>query len=109
LLAKKVVSNKHHEALPYVEIPAFMAELRQWEGVVARAIEFTILTASRTEETTGATWDEIDLGAKLWTVPDWRMKARREHRVPLSGTAIALLEALPRLDNWVFQRIQGEA
>ena len=80
------------EAMPYGSVPAFMAELRERPGVAARALEFLILTAMRREEAVAATWDEIDLENGLWIVPATRMKARREHRVPLvtaSGGAAA--------------------
>jgi integrase len=87
---------QHHKALPFAELPAFMAELSQREGVAARALEFTILTAARTGETIGATWGEIDLKGSTWTVPAHRMKAHREHRVPLSDRALEILRALPR-------------
>jgi integrase len=82
----------HHAALPFDQMPAFLATLQGREGMAARALEFTILTAARTAEVLGATWDEIDADAKVWTVPAKRMKAGREHRVPLSGPALALLE-----------------
>src|SRR5262245_17835288 len=73
----------HLAALPYVELPAFMAELRNRDSISARALEFTILTAARTGETIGAMWGEIDLRARTWTVPANRMKAGAEHKVPL--------------------------
>ena len=73
--------------------PQFMAELRQRQGVSARALEFTILTAARTGEVIGATWDEIDLDGKAWTIPAERMKSGREHRVPLSARVVELLAA----------------
>ena len=84
---------KHHSALPYPRVGAFMATLRREEGTAARCLEFTILTAARTGEAVGAKWEEIDLKAALWTVPASRIKARREHRVPLSAPALALLKA----------------
>lgn len=87
----KVAKVEHHAALPYAELPAFMAALRQREGVGALALEFAILTAARTGEVTGATWDEVDLDQKTWTVPPGRMKASAEHRVPFSGAALAVL------------------
>jgi integrase len=90
---------EHHAALPYAELPAFMAELRQREGVAAQALEFTILTAARTGEVIGARWDEIDLKAGVWTVPAGRMKAGKEHRIPLSSRAVELLEDLYREDG----------
>jgi integrase len=94
----EVAKVEHHPALPYLELPAFMAELRKREGVAASALEFLILTAARTGEVTGARWSEVDLDAKVWTVPAGRMKGGREHRVPLSGSADALLRALYRED-----------
>ena len=84
----KVRRVQHHPALPYSEIGAFMAELRKQEGVAALALELLILTASRTGEVIGARWSEIDLQKRLWTVPAERIKAGREHRVPLSSLAI---------------------
>jgi integrase len=103
----KVSKVKHHAALPYAELPTFLARLRAQEGIGARALEFTILTAARTAETIGAQSPEIDLGKKLWTVPAARMKAGKEHRVPLSSRAVALLEAAKALrtpdGEFVFQ------
>jgi integrase len=84
----KVRKVEHHAALPYAELPDFMVALREQEGVGARALEFTILTAARTGEAIGALWDEIDLPGKLWTVPASRMKAGKEHRVPLSARTL---------------------
>ena len=95
---------EHHPALPYIEIPAFMSELRQRGGIGARALEFTILTAARTGEALGARFYEFDLDRKLWTVPASRMKGGREHRVPLSSKAIDVVKemALIRLNDFVF-------
>lgn len=93
----KVAKVKHHEALPYREIGSFMTEARTKEGISARALEFTILNAVRTNEAIGAKWPEIDEDAGMWTIPPERMKGGREHRVPLSEAAIALLKALPRV------------
>lgn len=95
---------KHHPALPYAEMPAFMANLRQRNGLGAKALEFTILTACRTNEALRATWQEIDLDKSTWTIPADRMKAGREHRVPLSPAAIALLRPLKigGPTDWVF-------
>jgi len=93
----KVAKVKHHEALPYREIASFMTEAREKEGISARALEFTILNAVRTNETIGAKWPEIDIDAGMWTIPPERMKGGREHRVPLSEASIALLKALPRI------------
>jgi integrase len=87
---------RNHPALPYAEIPLFMAELRDREGISARALEFLILTASRTAEVLGATWNEFDLINKLWLIPAERMKASREHRIPLSEAAIDVLKSLPK-------------
>jgi integrase len=96
----------HHGALPFADAPEFMAKLRARPALAARALEFTILTAARTGETIGAAWGEIDMEAKLWTVPASRMKAKAEHRVPLSPTALALLRALrpeePQPDAFIF-------
>jgi integrase len=92
----RVKPVKHHAALPYAEIPNFMAELRDRDSISARALELTILTAARTGEVTGARWPEFDFAARTWTVPGERMKARREHRIPLSDRALEILAALPR-------------
>lgn len=92
---QKVAKTVHHPALDYADLPAFMGELRSRDGMAARALEFLILTATRTGETTGVTWQEIDLEARQWTIPAERMKAGREHRVPLSEAAMAILAALP--------------
>jgi integrase len=97
LLAKPDKIIKHLAALPHSEMNRFMTALRSLPQTSASAaLEFTILTAARTNEVIGATWDEIDLGARIWTVPPERMKVREEHRVPLSSAAIALLKELPR-------------
>jgi integrase len=90
----KVRKVEHHAALPFAELPGFLAALREQEGIAARALEFTILTAARTGETILARWDEIDLLDKVWIVPAGRMKAGREHRVPLSARALAILEEM---------------
>jgi integrase len=84
-------NRTHHAALPFDEVPAFVARLRNTGGISARALEFAILTAARTGEVLGAVWQEFDLEGKLWTVPATRMKAGREHRVPLSDRAMAIL------------------
>jgi len=91
------LSRGNHAALPYSDVPTFMARLRDAKGVGALALEFTILTAARSGETRGATWSEIDLAAKLWTIPAARMKAGKEHRVPLTARAIAILEQVALL------------
>jgi integrase len=87
----RVRGVEHHPALPYQEIAAFMARLRQLDGADARALEFVVLTAARRAEVLGARWQEINLAERLWIVPPERMKAHKEHRVPLSDAAMALL------------------
>lgn len=87
----------HHPAMPYAEVPAFMAELSRNGSVSALALRFLILTATRTNEVLQARWPEIDLEAAVWTIPADRMKARREHRVPLSDATLTVLDALPRV------------
>lgn len=99
---RKVRRVRNHPAMPYDELPTFMAELGARAGVSARALEFTILTAARTGETIGARWPEIDFEAATWTIAGERMKAGKEHRVPLSGRALELLESLPREGEFVF-------
>jgi integrase len=96
---RKIAKVKHHPALPVDDMPAFMERLREREGIAARALEFLCLTAARSGEVKGARWDEIDLAAKIWTVPAERMKARRPHRVPLPAEAVRLLKALPRFSD----------
>jgi integrase len=103
----KVVAIEHHNAIPYRDMPAFMDELRAKKGTPACALEFAILTAARTGEVIGARWAEIDVDAKVWTIPAERMKAGKEHRVPLSDRAIAILEGWPREGEFVFPRDGG--
>jgi len=98
----KVRKPEHHAAMPYAELPAFMAELRAREGIAAVALEFTILTATRAGEVLGATWDEIDLAAKVWVIPGVRMKAGREHRIPLSVRTVQLLAGMPHDQDLIF-------
>jgi integrase len=98
----RIAPVRNHPALPWREVPAFMVLLAQSRGIAARAAEFTILTAARSGEVRGATWDEVDLEAKLWTIPAERMKAGKEHRVPLSTAAVALLVALPHRKGLIF-------
>lgn len=90
----KVVKVKHHPAMPWAQLPAFMAKLRERDGLARHGLEFTILTAARTGETAGAGWPEIH--GKLWTIPGERMKAGEEHAVPLSDAALAVLAKRPR-------------
>ena len=98
------LSRGHHAALPYAELPAFIARLREREALAALALEFAVLTAARSGEVLEARWNEIDLAAKVWTVPAIRMKAGREHRVPLSGRALEILGKLSetRTGEYVF-------
>jgi len=109
ILGRVKRQEKPHPALPYNEIGAFISDLRKREGIPARALELIILTATRAGEVYGATWAEIDLCAKIWTIPADRMKADKEHRVPLSDDAIKLLESLPRNadSRYVFMTSRG--
>ena len=90
----KVRKTVHHPAMSYDLVPSFMADLRERQDVASRALEFLILVAARTGEVLGARWDEIDLEAALWVVPASRMKSHREHKVPLSARAVAIIEAM---------------
>jgi integrase len=105
----KVQAIEHHLALPYAEIGAFMAELRRRQNISARALEFLILTAGRRGEVIGARWSEIDLPGKVWTIPASRMKASREHRVPLTSAAVAVLKQMEaiRQSDFVFPGMGG--
>lgn len=109
--AVKRVQN--HPALPYAEIGAFIAALREQAGIASRALEFAILTAARTGEVIGATWQEFDLNAGIWTIPAERMKAKKEHRVPLSARTLEIVKELLPLktedDSPVFQGKGGKA
>lgn len=102
----KVRRVVHHAALPYAELPGFLAELHQQEGVAADALEYLVLTAARTGEVIGARWTEVNWHDKTWALPGERMKAGREHRVPLSPRALAVLERVHALrhadDGFVF-------
>ncbi|OMW29767.1 integrase [Burkholderia pseudomallei] len=89
----RVQKVKHHPALPYADLPAFMKKLRTEEGIAARALEFLILTATRTNEVIGAIWPEFDLDEGVWVIPAERMKMRKEHRVPLSASAASIIKA----------------
>ncbi len=106
----KVKRVQHHPALPYTEIGAFMAKLRQQAGLAARAMELLILTATRTTEAVAARWSEIDLDQKIWTIPAERIKAAREHRIPLSSAAVALLHQLAKtkVNEFVFPGRPGK-
>jgi integrase len=98
------LSRGHHAAMPYADVPAFIDELRKREAVAALALGFVILTAARSGEVLGAQWTEVDLAAKVWTLPAKRMKAGREHRVPLSQPALAIIEKLAeaRISEFIF-------
>lgn len=98
----KLAKVEHHPALPWQETGAFMAALREQQGIAAKAVEFAILTAARSGEVRAATWAEIDFDAAIWTVPAEHMKMNREHRVPLSKAAVAVLEAMPRMGDRIF-------
>ena len=105
----KIQRVKHHAALPFDALPEFMVRLKSQEGVAARALAFTILTGARTGEAIGAKWNEIDLAAKVWTIPASRMKAGREHRVPLAPAAVEIIEraAARRENDYVFPGARG--
>jgi integrase len=98
----KVKTIEHFASMPYEQLAPFMAKLREIEFVPAKALEFAILTAARTNEVLGARWAEVDLDAATWTIPASRMKNRQSHRVPLSKSAAALLMALPREGEYIF-------
>lgn len=91
---RDALSKENHAAMPYTDTPAFFAKLLDETSVSAQALAFTILTAARSGETRGALWSEIDIDGALWVVPAARMKSGREHRVPLSPTAVAILQAM---------------
>jgi integrase len=101
-LGKPRKEKNNHPAMPFEAAPAFLAELRQDNRIEARALEFTILTAARTDEVTGAEWSEFDLEKRLWTVPGSRMKSGREHRVPLADRAVEILRGVKRHGARVF-------
>jgi integrase len=108
LPARTRLTRGHHKALPYDQVPSFVQGLREREAVAALALEFVILTATRTSEAIAATWGEIDLEKAVWTIPAGRMKAGKEHRVPLSPRAVEILESLkPLHSSWVFPGTKG--
>jgi integrase len=94
---RQKLSRGHHPAMPYDQVPRFMTELHQREAIAAFALEFTILNANRTSEVIGARWPEIDRKARIWTVPAARMKAGREHRVPLGGRSLEILDEMQKI------------
>lgn len=113
LPARTRLTRGHHKALAYEKIPEFVAKLREREATAALALEFSILTAARTGEVIGATWKEVDLDRAHWTIPAKRMKAGKEHRVPLSPRAVEILKAvqplnkLDRADAPIFPSTKG--
>ena len=106
----KVSKVEHHAAMPIDEVAPFLVRLRTQDGMGSRALEFTVLTGCRSGEVRGATWAEIDLQSMVWTIPAERMKAGKEHRVPLSPGAVKVLEALPRIagTDVVFPGVKGQ-
>lgn len=94
--ASKIKKVKHHPAMPYAEVPSLMQTLRKRVGRSAKALRFTILTAVRTEETTGSDWPEFDLEKARWTIPPERIKGGKEHVVPLCAEALEILNSLPK-------------
>lgn len=108
LPARSRLTRGHHKAMPYEAISEFVSKLRKREAIAALALEFTILTAARTSEVIGAKWSEVDPDRALWTIPAERMKAAKEHRVPLSPRIIEILEAArPLASEWLFPGTKG--
>lgn len=107
---RKTTVVEHHKAIPVDDAPGFYAALQTREGIAGRALEFLLLTASRSGEVRGAVWAEFDLDRKLWTVPASRMKMKKEHRVPLTESTIAILNALPKIEgcDFVFPGARGK-
>jgi integrase len=103
----KVRAQKHYAAMPYTDIAMFMSDLRSRDGVGAAALEFLILCAARSSEVAGARWAEIDRAARMWTVPPARMKGGREHRVPLSSAAMAVLDRMKAGGEFIFSNEPG--
>jgi integrase len=101
---RKTLSRGHHAAMAYDDVPAFVGQLRerQSQSVAAMALEFTILTAARSGEVLGMRWSEVNFAEKIWTIPASRMKAGREHRIPLSDSAMAVLAKAENLRDGVF-------
>lgn len=106
----KVAKVEHHAALPYVEIGAFIKALRELDGVSAKGLEFAILNATRTSETLNATWKEIDMETGVWIIPPERMKAGKEHRIPLSARALEILKAMHEIkqSDYVFPGVRAK-
>jgi len=103
----KIRPVKHHDAMPYKDVPAFVSRLRASSSLSTIALEFLILTACRTSEVRLAVWDEIDLENRVWTIPKERMKAGREHRVPLSDRCIEILDDLSDQEGYVFKKLSS--
>jgi len=110
LLPKRTkLSRGHHAALPFAELPLFMAELAARDALAARAFEFLILTAARTGDVIGATWNEIDIDNAIWSIPAERMKVAKEHRVPLSDKAVQILRDIgPKEQGPIFMGSSGK-
>lgn len=111
LLPKRgTLSRGHHAAMPFADVPDYVAALHALNGVSALALEFAILTAARSGEVLGAQWSEIDVEARVWTVPAGRMKAAREHRVPLSQRAVEILQGLAetKIGSFIFPGAKPE-
>jgi integrase len=104
LPARQKLTRGHHAAMPYKDVPAFIEQLSGKDAMAARGLEFLVLTAARSGEVLGATWQEMDLKNAVWTIPAKRMKAGKEHRVPLSPRALAIVKALheTRISDFVF-------
>jgi len=103
----KLKQASHHPALSLKAAPTWFGELQEREGTAARALEFAALTAARSGEVRHAQWTEIDLEGKVWTIPAQRMKAQKEHRVPLADAACRLLKTQPKTSDWVFPNKTG--
>jgi integrase len=102
LLPRQAHMRQHFKAAPFDELPELMQRVRAIDGFAPRALEFTTLTACRTREVLYARWPEVDLDARLWTIPAVRMKSRRQHTVPLSDRAVEILRELPRMGEFIF-------
>lgn len=102
----KIQKTRHMPAMPYTDIGVFFTELRTLHSISAKALQFTILTATRTNEILLASWDEIDLKAEIWAIPAERMKSNRIHRVPLSKQAVQVLESIPIQKGWLFPSLR---
>jgi integrase len=105
----KLKKVRHHRALPWQEVGQFVLDLRKRDGAAAQALEFAILTAARSGEVRGMEWQELDLEARVWTVPGDRIKAGKPHRVPLSDRALEILKATPHREGLVFRGARGGA